>query len=733
MRRARSARGARTRPRGCWWHGGRHPDHPSRSSPRPEPLGVVVVCEDDEATLELLCDNLTADRYDAIPAPSAADALRQCHYRSPDLLLLDIELPDASGLDVLREIRRAERTTGRYDSKLPVIVLVGPLERHRSDARAGGGRRRLRDEAVLSSRSSRRACGRSCAAATSARSGPIRVGDLAIDPSRREVTVDGDEVTLANKEYELLLTARLGSAPRLHQVRASSRYLGLPHDGPHAHARFPREPPAPKARSRRRPLHRELLGRRLPAPPGMTGEPLISALGGLAGGLWPIALSMAVVVAGGRVRDGRRRRSLNERLHELRRPLQALALAAKPPGPDRPDPLELALAALRDLDREVNGGGFEFRRRPVEARMLAIAACERWRVRAAKAGRRIAVRWRCGDVLADVDPAARLAGARQPDRERARARWRADHAGRAPPRRPDRPDRARLGRHRARRACASTRIRAAATACGSPAGSRAETAESCAFASRWPRTARRQRWSCRSRPSDRRADRPLRTGGEEPHSRRRVRRRRARVRRPVGGGRRHRRGAGRRRSVRCGPVVVTSAPLERGTVIGPQGAQRGAGRAPRARVVCAARRPGPSRARRSAESSRPRCPPGSYLTVAAFKVARPACGRGPAAGPEGHDAGRDHGDRRGRAGVEPNRPGRPRRRDRLGRLGARARARGAPTSRRRACRSSACARPRPSPGSTPTAGSRRSRSRASEALAPDPRRERRRPGAPAGG
>ena len=136
----------------------------------------------------------------------------------------------------------------------------------------------------------------------------------------------------------------------------------------------------------------------------MIGEPFVSTLGGLASGLWPMALSMAVVVAGGRLRDGIRRRSLNERLHELRRPLQALALAAKPPHRDRPDPLELALVALRDLDREVNGGTFEWERRPVEARMLAIAACERWRGRVASAGRRIAVSWRCGDVLADVDP-----------------------------------------------------------------------------------------------------------------------------------------------------------------------------------------------------------------------------------------------------------------------------------------------------------------------------------------
>jgi signal transduction histidine kinase len=128
------------------------------------------------------------------------------------------------------------------------------------------------------------------------------------------------------------------------------------------------------------------------------------ALVGIAGATWPVALTMAAVVARDRVRESRRRRALNERLHELRRPLQALTLAAQPSAVSGPDPLELALAALRDLDREVNGERAELRRRPVEARMLAIAAAERWRSRVAAAGRRIGVRWRCGDELADVDP-----------------------------------------------------------------------------------------------------------------------------------------------------------------------------------------------------------------------------------------------------------------------------------------------------------------------------------------
>jgi signal transduction histidine kinase len=120
--------------------------------------------------------------------------------------------------------------------------------------------------------------------------------------------------------------------------------------------------------------------------------------------LAPAGAVLALALAVGRRREQRRRRLLNERLHELRRPLQALVLTAPATPPVGPDPLELALAALRDLDAEINGGRPELRRRPVEARMLALAALSRWRGAAARAGRRLEVRWRCGDALVDVDP-----------------------------------------------------------------------------------------------------------------------------------------------------------------------------------------------------------------------------------------------------------------------------------------------------------------------------------------
>ncbi len=93
--------------------------------PEIEELATLVVCEDDDATRELLCDHLTADRYLALAAASASDALRLCAYKQPDLMVLDLCLPDAAGIDVLRELRAADGASDRLDPELPVIVLSG--------------------------------------------------------------------------------------------------------------------------------------------------------------------------------------------------------------------------------------------------------------------------------------------------------------------------------------------------------------------------------------------------------------------------------------------------------------------------------------------------------------------------------------------------------------------------------------------------------------------------------
>jgi DNA-binding response OmpR family regulator len=171
--------------------------------PTRDEIARIVVCEDDPETLELLCDNLLADRFGVLPAPTASDALRHCRFSQPDLLLLDLNLPDASGLDVLREIRFADGIDKRFDPALPVIVLsgrAGDTDRIRGlDSGSDDyltkpfvhGELRARIDAVLRRREPDR-------------QGPTRVGDLVIDPIRRRIDVGGRPIHLARKEYALL-------------------------------------------------------------------------------------------------------------------------------------------------------------------------------------------------------------------------------------------------------------------------------------------------------------------------------------------------------------------------------------------------------------------------------------------------------------------------------------------------------------------------------------------------
>lgn len=173
--------------------------------PAREKVATVVVCEDDEATLELLCDHLTADRFEALPAPSAEDALRLCQYSHPDLMVLDLCLPDASGLEVLHEIRNCDGVSARFDRDLPVLVLTG----------RGGSHDRVRglvsgaDDYVVKPFHYPELVARIGAILrrrSEDREGPRRIGDLVIDTAQRRVRVGDRPVELSNKEFLLLKT-----------------------------------------------------------------------------------------------------------------------------------------------------------------------------------------------------------------------------------------------------------------------------------------------------------------------------------------------------------------------------------------------------------------------------------------------------------------------------------------------------------------------------------------------
>lgn len=171
--------------------------------PQREEIASLVVCEDDDVTLDLLCEHLAADRFGVMPAPCASDALRLCRYNHPDLLLLDLTLPDASGLDVLREIREADGISSRFDPRLPVIVLTG---RSGETDRVRGLDSGADDYLVKPFRypELRARIGAVLRRRNHPQGGATRIGELVIDPVRRQVSVGEREVPLTRKEFDLL-------------------------------------------------------------------------------------------------------------------------------------------------------------------------------------------------------------------------------------------------------------------------------------------------------------------------------------------------------------------------------------------------------------------------------------------------------------------------------------------------------------------------------------------------
>jgi signal transduction histidine kinase len=123
---------------------------------------------------------------------------------------------------------------------------------------------------------------------------------------------------------------------------------------------------------------------------------------------WPVVASTAATAAAQWLREGRRRSALNRALHELRRPLQVVALAAGPQlaTPGGEDPIELAAAALERLDREINGDSPAAPWGVVDGHALLRAAVGRWQVRARLADGSLELRWNAGRATVHGDAGA---------------------------------------------------------------------------------------------------------------------------------------------------------------------------------------------------------------------------------------------------------------------------------------------------------------------------------------
>ena len=163
----------------------------------------VLVADDEEHIVEVVRAYLERDGYRVVTAADGAAALELARQARPDLLVLDVMMPCASGFDVLRALRAegSRAAVIMLTARDHVIDRVAGLELGADDyvtkpfeprelvARVGAVLRRLStkadDEATESS--------------------PVRLGDLAIDRAAREVRRGDAHIELTRTEFDLLV------------------------------------------------------------------------------------------------------------------------------------------------------------------------------------------------------------------------------------------------------------------------------------------------------------------------------------------------------------------------------------------------------------------------------------------------------------------------------------------------------------------------------------------------
>ena len=161
----------------------------------------ILVVEDEFSISEPFSRLLAREGFDPVVAPTVSEALDEFTRQRPDLILLDLGLPDGDGRDVAREVRR--------ESEVPIIMLTARgTETDRIVGLEIGA-----DDYVVKPFSSAEVIARIRAvlrrAPAEAEEAPddreaIEVRGLRIDPASRKASLDGKELDLSRKEFDLL-------------------------------------------------------------------------------------------------------------------------------------------------------------------------------------------------------------------------------------------------------------------------------------------------------------------------------------------------------------------------------------------------------------------------------------------------------------------------------------------------------------------------------------------------
>lgn len=173
----------------------------------------VLVVDDEPMVLEVVTSYLERDGFQVVTASNGAEALQALEEAKPDLLVLDVMLPEIDGFDLLARIRR--------DSDMPVILLTARTE----EPDRVLGLELGADDYVVKPFSPRELAARvrTVLRRSQPKRGetPLDFGELKIDSVTREVVLDGEVVPTTPKEFDLI--AYLAASPR--QVFSRSQLL----------------------------------------------------------------------------------------------------------------------------------------------------------------------------------------------------------------------------------------------------------------------------------------------------------------------------------------------------------------------------------------------------------------------------------------------------------------------------------------------------------------------------
>jgi DNA-binding response OmpR family regulator len=164
--------------------------------------GKILVADDEANIVQLLRLYLREEGYEVVAAHDGRQAIERFHAESPDLVLLDLMMPEVGGFEVCQEIRKT--------SDVPVIMLTARSD----DVDKIVGLEMGADDYVTKPFNPREVVARvkanlrrrdwDAAAAREDSQGPVTVGDITLDPASREVAVAGSSVRLRQREFDLL-------------------------------------------------------------------------------------------------------------------------------------------------------------------------------------------------------------------------------------------------------------------------------------------------------------------------------------------------------------------------------------------------------------------------------------------------------------------------------------------------------------------------------------------------